>query len=846
MPTYELHSMNLHAGWHPLAAFSPEPSLSTTIIQQNVQDVMRQSFLDYAMSVITGRALPDVRDGLKPVHRRILFAMEEAGNHHNKAYKKSARMVGDVIGKYHPHGDVSVYDAAVRLAQPFSMSMPLIDGQGNFGSIDGDNPAAMRYTEMRLTRLSGDFFSDLGKETVSFQPNYDGSEKEPTVLPVPYPNLVVNGVDGIAVGMASVIPPHNLSAVIEATLHLMSFPDASTADLLGILKAPDFPTGALVHGLDGFAEAIETGRGRVKLRSKWHEEDRGRGGSAIIIDEIPYQVNKSVLVAKIAELVKEKKIEDIVGLEDHSNKDGIRIFIALRKDASPEAVFADLASKTEIEVSFSYNCVVINKGAPRLMGLRAIILAWIAFREEVVLSRFVFDRKQARAKLHILEGYMAALGMLDAVIALIRGAADTVTARAELQTLLSIDEQQAQAVLELRLQKLTGMELDSIRGEHSLIVTKVAELTAVIDSPESIRTVIRGELTDIVKRFGIERRTEVGHGISDITREDMIPREDVLIAMTRGGYIKRMPANALLRQNRGTRGKKAMEVGDDDSINFMRQSHSHDSLMVFAKSGQVYGIKAYRIPEGSLTTKGRHIKNVIEGLEEEISAVLALPEQDPALSVMTVTRSGQVKRTSLDDYSGATRRGGVRGVGLDEGDELMAAFAVRDGDNVILVSNSGKSIRFLVDEVRVMGRAAGGVRGIKLDSTDALIGAAVIPGGAAPDLFLLCVGDKGVGKRTPVADFPIQGRAGGGVIAFNENTKTGKLIAALGVTVEQDLIMFASNGVSNRVTVADIRETGRAASGVYLMTMDAGQTLVSVTTAVKAEDDAEGEAPSDV
>ena len=846
MPTYELHSMNLHAGWHPLAAFSPEPSLSTTIIQQNVQDVMRQSFLDYAMSVITGRALPDVRDGLKPVHRRILFAMEEAGNHHNKAYKKSARMVGDVIGKYHPHGDVSVYDAAVRLAQPFSMSMPLIDGQGNFGSIDGDNPAAMRYTEMRLTRLSGDFFSDLGKETVSFQPNYDGSEKEPTVLPVPYPNLVVNGVDGIAVGMASVIPPHNLSAVIEATLYLMSFPDASTADLLGILKAPDFPTGALVHGLDGFAEAIETGRGRVKLRSKWHEEDRGRGGSAIIIDEIPYQVNKSVLVAKIAELVKEKKIEDIVGLEDHSNKDGIRIFIALRKDASPEAVFADLASKTEIEVSFSYNCVVINKGAPRLMGLRAIILAWIAFREEVVLSRFVFDRKQARAKLHILEGYMAALGMLDAVIALIRGAADTVTARAELQTLLSIDEQQAQAVLELRLQKLTGMELDSIRGEHSLIVTKVAELTAVIDSPESIRTVIRGELTDIVKRFGIERRTEVGHGISDITREDMIPREDVLIAMTRGGYIKRMPANALLRQNRGTRGKKAMEVGDDDSINFMRQSHSHDSLMVFAKSGQVYGIKAYRIPEGSLTTKGRHIKNVIEGLEEEISAVLALPEQDPALSVMTVTRSGQVKRTSLDDYSGATRRGGVRGVGLDEGDELMAAFAVRDGDNVILVSNSGKSIRFLVDEVRVMGRAAGGVRGIKLDSTDALIGAAVIPGGAAPDLFLLCVGDKGVGKRTPVADFPIQGRAGGGVIAFNENTKTGKLIAALGVTVEQDLIMFASNGVSNRVTVADIRETGRAASGVYLMTMDAGQTLVSVTTAVKAEDDAEGEAPSDV
>lgn len=798
---------------------------------------MSQNFLDYSMSVITGRALPDARDGLKPVHRRVLFAMEVAGNHHNKAYKKSARMVGDVIGKYHPHGDVSVYDAAVRLAQPFSMATPLIDGQGNFGSIDGDNPAAMRYTEMRLTRLSGDFFNDLNKETVRFQDNYDGSEREPSVLPVPYPNLLVNGVDGIAVGMASTIIPHNLAAVVEATLHLMSFPDASTAEIVGLLKAPDFPTGGLVHGLDGFAEAVEVGRGRVKLRSKWHLEDRGRGMFAIIIDELPYQVNKSVLVAKIATLVREKLINDIVGLEDHSNKDGIRVFIALKKDASPEAVFADLASKTDIEVSFNYNCVVIVYGAPCQLGLKNLILVWIKFREEVVLARFVFERKQARAKLHILEGHIAALKQLDAVIALIRGAADTSTARAELQTLLSVDEQQAQAVLDLRLQKLTGMELDSIRAEHAQFVLKVEELTAVIDSPESIRGVIRTELADISKRYGIPRRTEIGHGISDITREDMIPREDVLIAMTRGGYIKRMPVSALLRQNRGTRGKKAMEVGDDDSINFMRQSHSHDSLMVFAKSGQVYGIKAYRIPEGSLTTKGRHIRNVIDGLDEEISAVLALPEKDPALSVLTVTRSGQVKRTSLEDYNGATRRGGIKGLGLDEGDELLAAFAVRDGDHLMLVSNSGKSIRFLVDEVRVMGRAAGGVRGIRLEDSDSMIGAAVIPTGTAPELFLLCVGDKGVGKRTPVSDFPVQGRAGGGVIAFNENTKTGKLIGAMGVTVDQDLIMFASNGVSNRVTVADIRETGRAASGVYLMTMDAGQTLVSVTTALKVDEE---------
>lgn len=826
-----------------------EPSL-TTILPQCITDIMKKSFIDYAMSVITDRALPDVRDGLKPVHRRILFAMDEAGNHHNKAYKKSARMVGDVIGKYHPHGDVSVYDAAVRLAQPFSMNALLIDGQGNFGSIDGDNAAAMRYTEMRMTRLTSEFFGDLHKETVPWRANYDGSEKEPEVLPVPYPNLLVNGVDGIAVGMASCIPPHNLAAVVEATLHLMDHPDASTADVVGILKAPDFPTGALVHGLDGFAEAVETGRGRIKLRAKWHEEDRGRGALAIVIDELPYQVNKATLVSKIAELVREKRVEDIVDMRDESNKEGIRVWIALKKDASAEAVFADLATKTDLETTTNYNCVVISKGAPCQIGLKEIILQWVSFRQEVVLARHVFERKQAQAKLHILEGYMAALGMLDQVIATIRAATDASTARLELQALLSIDEQQAQAVLDLRLQKLTGMELDAIRIEHGEILAKVAHLTSIIDSPELIRGVIREELADIAKRYGIERRTEIGHGISDITREDMIPREDVLIAMTRGGYIKRMPANALSRQNRGTRGKKTMEIGDDDSINFMRQSHSHDSLMVFAKSGQVYGIKAYRIPEGSLTTKGRHIRNVIEGLDEEISAVLALPEQDPAMSVLTVTRSGQVKRSSIEDYAGATRRGGIRGVGLDDGDTLLAAFAVRDGDHLMLVSNSGKSIRFNLDEVRVMGRAAGGVRGIKLDDGDALVGAAVIPGGIAPGLFLLCVGDKGVGKRTPVADFPTQGRAGGGVIAFNENTKTGKLIAAMGVTIEQDLIMFASNGVSNRVTVADIRETGRAASGVFLMAVDEGQTLVSVTTALKAEEDSpeapEGAADSTV
>lgn len=807
------------------------------VIIEPIKTIMEQSFIDYSMSVITERALPDVRDGLKPVHRRILYAMHEASNYHNRPYKKSARMVGDVIGKYHPHGDRSVYDAAVRMAQPFSMGCLLIDGQGNFGSIDGDMPAAMRYTEMRLSRIAGEFFSDLEKETVGWRPNYDGSEKEPEVLTTPFPNLLVNGVDGIAVGMASKIPPHNLTSVVQATLMLMSNPEATTAEVVGTLKAPDFPTGALVHGLDGFADAVESGRGRIKLRAIWHEEDRARGGTAIVIDELPYQVNKAELVAKIAGLVREKEIQGIVDLRDESNKEGIRIWIALKKDESADTVFADLASRTDLEVAISYNCVVLDKGIPRQMGLKQIILKWIEFRQEVVLARHIFERKQAQAKLHILEGFMKALGLLDQVIATIRGAESPAAAKSSLIKLLQVDEVQAQAILDLRLQKLTGMELDSIRADHAQMLDKVAHLTKIIESPELIREIISEELKDVVARYSSDRRTEIGVGISDITREDLIPREDVLIAMTRGGYVKRMPANALSRQGRGTRGKQAMTLGDDDSINFMKHSHSHDSLMVFAKSGQVHGIKAYRIPEANLGTKGRHIRNVIEGLDEEITSVLALPEHDPEITVLTVARSGQVKRTAIDEYDGATRRGGVRGVGLEEGDFLVGSFAVRDEDHIMLVANTGKAIRFLASDVRTMGRTAGGVRGIKLDDGEFIVGAAVIPAGKDDGLFLLCVGENGVGKRTAVSEFGPQGRAGSGVIAFKANAKTGPLVTAMAVTEAQDLIMFASNGVSNRISIQDIRETGRATAGVYLMSLDEGCRLVSATPALRIEEE---------
>jgi DNA gyrase subunit A len=615
----------------------------------------------------------------------------------------------------------------------------------------------------------------------------------------------------------------------------MDHPDASVADVVGILKAPDFPTGALVHGLDGFSEAVETGRGRVKIRAKWHEEDRGRGAKAIIIDELPYQVNKANLVAHIALLVRDKKVEDIVGLRDESNKEGIRIWIALKKDASPEAIFSELVSLTDLEVSMNYNCMVLVNGQPMQLGIKQIIIEWIKFRQKVVLARYVFERKQALAKLHILAGYMQALEQLDAVIKTIRSASGPSDAKASLIELLTIDDLQAQAILDLRLQKLTGMELDSIRAEHAQVIAKVAGLTEVIDDPLRIDSVIREELAEIAKRYGIERRTEIGYGISDVTREDLIPREEVLIAMTNGGYIKRMPVNTMERQNRGTRGKKAMEVGDDDSIRFMKQAHSHDSLMMFAKSGQVYGIKTYRIPEGSLTQKGRHIRRVIDGLEEDIHVVLALPEKDSSLSVLTITRSGQAKRTAIDDYANATRRGGIRGVGLDDGDELIGVFVVREEDHVMLMSSEGNAIRFKAADVRVMGRTAGGVRGMKLGDGESIVGAAIVANGDDPSMFILCAGTQGIGKRTPISDFPVQGRAGGGVIAFKANIKTGFLVTAMAVTEADDLIMFASNGVSNRISVKDIRETGRAASGVILMNLDVGQTLVSATTTLRDE-----------
>jgi DNA gyrase subunit A len=803
----------------------------------HVTPLMKKRFINYAMSVITDRALPDVRDGLKPVHRRILWAMYEAGNFASKGYKKSARMVGDVIGKYHPHGDSSVYGAAARMTQPFSFNTPLIDGQGNFGSIDGDNPAAMRYTEMRLSKLSQEFFGSIRKDTVNWRSNYDESEKEPESLPVPFPSILAINVTGIAVGMASSLLPHNLSDVIDCTIATLEKEERLTIkEAMDILKAPDFPTGAIVYDLDGFANAIETGRGTVKVRSKWHEEER-RSGTTLVIDEIPYMVNKASLVASIADMVSNRELEDVVGLRDESNKEGIRIAIDIKKGGSAEVVFSQLALKTQVEVSMSYNCMVIDGGRPKLMGLLDMIYAWNAYRKETVLRKYIFERKEAMAKLHILEGLLKALNMLDETINAIRESKDAAEAKSVLCAFLEIDDIQAQAILDMRLQKLTGLEIDSIKEDHQKITDLVNLLTFKIETPAEIVKDIIEELRDIQKRFGEPRRTEIGHGFSSLTREDLVVKEDVLVTLSESGYIKRMPINAIDAQKRGTKGKRAMQTSDNDNVKSIYQVNTHDLLMVFGESGQVYATKAYNIPEQKPTDRGRHIKNIIEGFDEEVNAVLALPMDDEQSTVVTITQKGQVKRSPVSVYAGATRKGGILGVGLNEGDELVNSFTCKPEDHIMLVSSSGRAVRFTVEQVSTVGRTATGVRGIKLDEGEQVVGAHIIESGNDDGQFILCISENGLGKKTPISEFDPKGRAGKGMIAYKESAKSGKLVKALGVTNDDDLVIFTSTGVANKVHVSDLQTSGRATSGSKIISLSDGQSIISVVTSPKSEED---------
>lgn len=838
----------------------PDLQESPRIIPENLSDVMRRMFLDYSLSVITDRSFPDVRDGLKPVHRRILFSMMEIKNHWNTKYRKSARIVGDVIGKYHPHGDVAAYEAMVRMAQDFSLLHPLVDGQGNFGSVDGDSAAAMRYTEVRLSRLSDSLLSDASPYIIPYVPNYDGELMEPRVLPAGFPNLVINGVDGIAVGMATYIPPHNMADVIKCVHLLSADPQTPAITLFETLRAPDFPTGGVVYNTSGLLDAIETGRGTVRVRSKWTVEPRSGGRSTLVITEIPYQVVKKKLVedtqAYLRERAKSKEFTDVTEIRDESDKDGMRIAIDLKAGVDAEPVFAMLAAKLEYDVSYGYNCMaLLPNGKPELLSIRRLLLEWMAFRREVIANRLRVELHRQKARLHILEGYRIALSRVDEVVIAIRNAPSTDVAMTTLQTMLQIDAIQARSILDLRLQRLAAFEVQDILDEHARGTAEVARLQGILGNPSEIERVMLDELDVISERFGQPRRTEIGEGLSTITREEMIPVEDVIVTVTRSGYIKRMPAETFEAQRRGTRGRKSIEVEEGDEITLLYHCSSHDVLLLFTASGQAHGVKAWRIPEGSFTSRGNHLRRVFDDFEGEVQSIVVVPEDASDKTVMTITSQGQVKRTEVSDYAGAQRRGGVRGVNLEEGDTLVSTFIVGEHDHIILVNDGGLAIRFPASDVRPTGRATGGVRGMKLAPGLQVIGAdcvridtplalrnitddegneRTVPDTSAVDAgrYLLCIGDKGVGKRTPLQEFSVQSRAGKGVIAFKQNTKTGKLIAALGARADMDVIMMASNGVSNRMRMESIRETGRSASGVYLMNLDKGATLIKAVSVV--------------
>jgi DNA gyrase subunit A len=843
--------------------------IAKEILPVNLEDEMRQSYLDYAMSVIVGRALPDVRDGLKPVHRRVLYAMRELGNDHTKPYKKSARVVGDVIGKFHPHGDTAVYDTIVRLAQPFSMRYLLVDGQGNFGSVDGDAPAAMRYTEVRMTRIASELLADIDRETVDFVPTYDGSESEPTVLPTRVPNLLVNGSSGIAVGMATNIPPHNLGEVIDATLLLIDQPDASVAALMGHMPGPDFPTAGIINGSQGIYEAYTTGRGRVHLRARTSIEpidDRGR--EAIIVTELPYQVNKARLIEKIAELVREKKIEGISELRDESDKDGMRVVIELRRGEVTDVVLNNLYKQTPLESVFGINMVALRDGQPKVLSLREMLEAFIRHRREVVTRRTVYDLRKTRERAHILEGQAVALANIDAIIAAIKASPSPNEAREALTSgfwspggVLAMLEQaggvstrpedapadfgptergyrlstaQAQAILELRLQRLTGLEQDKIIGEYKELLGRIREFTDILADPDKLLALIRKELAEIRQQYADPRRTEIVQAHSSLAVEDLIPEEDVVVTLSHGGYAKAQSVSDYQVQRRGGRGRSATKVKDEDFIDKLFIANTHDTLLCFTSLGKVYWLKVYEVPRSGHGARGRPMVNLLP-LEpaERINAVLPVRQFTDSNFIFMATSHGTVKKTTLDAFS-RPRSTGIRAIELHEGDRLVDV-AITDGEcDIMLCASSGKAIRFHESDVRSMGRTAAGVRGIRLPAGHEVMALLIIGEGE-----VLTATENGYGKRTAIGDFPVQSRGGQGVIAIQTNDRNGRIVGAIQVRDDDEIMLISSSGTLVRTPVVDISRQGRNTQGVRLIRLDAEDRLVGLDRIV-AEDDDDG------
>ena len=811
-----------------------EATLKQQKIPVYIEDEMRQSYMDYAMSVIIGRALPDVRDGLKPVHRRILYAMYDMGNVWNSPYKKSARVVGDVIGKYHPHGDVAVYDSIVRMAQDFSMRYPLVDGQGNFGSIDGDPPAAMRYTEIRMDQLAGEILADLDKETVDFIPNYDDSLKEPTVLPSRVPNLLVNGSSGIAVGMATNIPPHNLGEVVDGLVAMVEKPDISVKELMKYIPGPDFPTAGFIHGKEAIAQAYAEGRGIIQMRGKAFTETVKRTGKEqIIISEIPYMINKVRLIEQIAGLVQEKKIEGISDLRDESDRDGMRIVIELKRDTVAEVVINQLYKHTALQESFGVNMLAIVDGRPKLLSLKDALKAFLDHRKEVVTRRTAYDLRKAEERLHILEGLKIALDHLDAVIALIRRSQDPKVAKEGLIQNFGLTEIQAQAILDMRLQRLTGLEREKILQEHKETVELIAKLKAILADEKEIYRIIIEELKDIKERYGDPRRTQILAHTEEISIEDLIVEEDMVVTISHEGYIKRNPVTLYRAQRRGGKGKIGTTTREEDFVEYLFVASTHSYILFFTTVGKVYWIKVHELPQAGRAARGKPIVNLLHLEEgEKVSAFLSVREFQEGRCVVFATKKGLIKKTILMSYANP-RPSGIRAISLEQGDEVIGVRLTDGQQEIILSTLDGQSIRFKEAQVRSTGRGAYGVVGMRMDKGDEVVSMEILSLGAN----ILTVSENGYGKRTDMEEYRLQSRGGKGIITMKTTDKTGRVVGAQQVTDEDQLMLVTNNGKIIRLRVKDIRVIGRNTQGVRLIDLEDSERVVSLARLAEKEEE---------
>ena len=846
--------------------------LAKEVIPVNLEDEMRRSYLDYAMSVIVGRALPDVRDGLKPVHRRVLFAMHELGAHSNKPYYKSARIVGDVIGKYHPHGDQSVYDALVRMAQPFSLRYLLVDGQGNFGSVDGDSAAAMRYTEARMSRITHELLADLDKETVDFQPNYDEKELEPTVMPTRIPNLLINGSEGIAVGMATKIPPHNISEIINGTIALIDDPEIGIGELIAHIPGPDFPTAAIINGSAGIHSAYHTGRGRVIMRAKTEIEIQDNNREAIIVHELPFQVNKARLIEKIADLVKEKKLEGISELRDESDKDGMRIYIEIKRDHSAEIVLNHLYSDTPLQQSFGINMVALVDGRPQLLNLKQILQAFVRHRREVVTRRTLYELRKARARAHILEGLTVALANIDEMIELIKTSQNPQVAKERLmeklwqpglvKTLLQaaganasrpeelaaefgfheagyqLSEVQAKEILEMRLNRLTGLEQEKLTQEYQELLAEIQDLIEILEVPERLLKVIRDELLHIKETYGDDRRTEIRASEEDLEDLDLIASEDVVVTLSHAGYAKRQMPSTYRAQKRGGKGRAAASVKEEDFIERLWVVNTHDTLLTFTSAGRVFWLKVYQLPDSGPNSRGRPIINWIPLQPgEKVQAVLPVREFTENQFVFFATKNGTVKKTPLTEYS-RPRVNGIWAINLDEGDGLVDVQLTNGQKDIMLFGSHGKAVRFAESEVRSMGRTATGVRGMRINAESAVVVSMIVVEGEGD---ILTASENGFGKRTEVSAYPKKGRGTQGVIAIQSSERNGKLVGAIQLTEQHEILLISDQGTMVRTRASGVSQVGRNAQGVTLMRVAADEKLMAIESLDIIEDDFDAE-----